>query len=120
MNEFYVFNFIYVQLFHYFNYYYHLQTHLITQILFVLYLKGEGAPTIRKGTCANHIRDISKLLTGAHLTINARTDDDVETERIMEKISVVGSTYSFKENRNKNDDGRYYFVKKTLIILTIK
>lgn len=68
--------------------------------------QGEGAPTLRKGTCANHIRDIAKLLTGAHLTIAARTEDDVESERIMEKISAVGSAYSFKENRNRNDDGK--------------
>lgn len=65
----------------------------------MIYLQGEGAPTQRKGTCANHIRDIAKILTGAHLTINARTEDDVETDRIMDKISAVGSAYSFKEPR---------------------
>lgn len=70
--------------------------------------QGEGAPTLRKGTCANHIRDIAKLLAGAHLTIAARTEDDVETERIMEKLSAVGSAYSFKENRHRNDDGNLF------------
>lgn len=54
---------------------------------------------MRKGTCANHIRDISKLLTGAHLTVNARNEDEMEPERIMEKVSSVGSAYSFKEPR---------------------
>lgn len=64
-----------------------------------LKIQGEGAPTYRKGSCANHIRDISKLLTGAHLTINARNEDDVETDLIMQKLSSVGSAYSFKEPR---------------------
>lgn len=64
-----------------------------------LIVQGEGAPTVRKGTCANHIRDISKLLHGAHLTINARTEDDVEVNIIMDKLSSVGSAYSFKEPR---------------------
>ncbi|XP_037031899.1 drebrin-like protein [Bradysia coprophila] len=68
--------------------------------------QGEGAPTYRKGTCANHIRDISKLLTGAHLTINARNEDDVETDLIMQKLSSVGSAYSFKEPRMVQEENR--------------
>lgn len=43
-------------------------------------------------------------MTGAHLTINARNEDDVETDLIMQKLSSVGSAYSFKEPR-MNQEG---------------
>ncbi|XP_024083591.1 drebrin-like protein isoform X2 [Cimex lectularius] len=60
--------------------------------------QGEGAPQVRKGTCANHIRDVRNLLTGAHLTINARNEEEVEEDVVMEKVvKSTGSTYSFKE-----------------------
>lgn len=59
---------------------------------------------MRKGTCANHIRDVAKLLTGAHLTVNARTDDEVDPDVIIKKVSAVGSAYSFKEHRPYAED----------------
>lgn len=53
---------------------------------------------VRKGTCANHIRDISNLLRAAHVTINARNDEEVDTDVVIEKVSKsTGSAYSFKE-----------------------
>ncbi|EDW19705.1 drebrin-like protein [Drosophila mojavensis] len=61
--------------------------------------QGEGAPVLRKGTCANHIHDVGKLLSGAHLTINARNEDDIDLERLLKKLSTVSSAYSFKEPR---------------------
>lgn len=64
---------------------------------------------LRKGTCANHVRDISKLLAGAHLSIAARTDDDVDAELLIEKLSAVGSAYSFKDGRTRTDEGRSTF-----------
>lgn len=55
---------------------------------------------MRKGTCANHIRDIEKLLKGAHITINARCEDDVEVDLIMQKLGrATGSAYKFNEPR---------------------
>lgn len=69
----------------------------------ILNIKGEGAPTTRKGTCANHIRDISKVLTGAHLTLNARTEDDIDTDRILEKLNSI--RFAVKENRPRIEDG---------------
>lgn len=65
--------------------------------------QGEGAPIVRKGTCANHIRDIEKLLKGAHITINARSEEDVEVDLIMEKLArATGSAYKFKEPRGQD------------------
>ncbi|XP_046739523.1 drebrin-like protein isoform X2 [Diprion similis] len=65
--------------------------------------QGEGAPIVRKGTCANHIRDIEKLLKGAHVTINARTEEEVEVDLIMDKLArATGSSYKFNEPRGEN------------------
>ncbi|XP_034483961.1 drebrin-like protein [Drosophila innubila] len=66
--------------------------------------QGEGAPVLRKGTCANHIHDVSKFLSGAHLTINARNEDDIDLERLLKKLSTVSSAYSFKEPRGIVDE----------------
>lgn len=66
--------------------------------------QGEGAPIVRKGTCANHIRDIEKLLKGAHITITARSEDDVEVDSIMEKLArATASAYKFNEPRGENE-----------------
>lgn len=66
--------------------------------------QGEGAPIVRKGTCANHIRDVEKLLKGAHITITARSEDDVEVDAIMEKLArATASAYKFNEPRGENE-----------------
>lgn len=66
--------------------------------------QGEGAPIVRKGTCANHIRDVEKLLKGAHITITARSEDDVEVDTIMAKLArATASAYKFNEPRGENE-----------------
>ncbi|XP_076753415.1 actin binding protein 1 isoform X2 [Xylocopa sonorina] len=66
--------------------------------------QGEGAPIVRKGTCANHIRDVEKLLKGAHITVTARNEDDVEVDSIMEKLArATASAYKFNEPRGENE-----------------
>ncbi|XP_043263379.1 drebrin-like protein [Colletes gigas] len=66
--------------------------------------QGEGAPIVRKGTCANHIRDVEKLLKGAHITVTARSEDDVEVDFIMEKLArATASAYKFNEPRGENE-----------------
>ncbi|XP_053980537.1 drebrin-like protein [Hylaeus anthracinus] len=66
--------------------------------------QGEGAPIVRKGTCANHIRDVEKLLKGAHITITARSEDDVEVDFIMQKLArATASAYKFNEPRGENE-----------------
>lgn len=58
--------------------------------------QGEGANIVRKGTCANHVRDISNFFSGAHVTLNARNDEEVEPQIIIEKVAKSsGSSYSF-------------------------
>lgn len=62
--------------------------------------QGEGANTVRKGICANHLRDIERFFYGAHLTLNARNEEEVEPQLIIDKVSKVGTAYSFKGPRS--------------------
>ncbi|KAL9702094.1 hypothetical protein quinque_005612 [Culex quinquefasciatus] len=66
--------------------------------------QGEGAPTARKGTCAKHVRDVTNLLKGAHITVHATTEDDVEEARILEKLQkVVVNDFKVKDYSQAND-----------------
>nr|1X67_A Chain A, Drebrin-like protein [Homo sapiens] len=48
---------------------------------------GEGVNDVRKGACASHVSTMASFLKGAHVTINARAEEDVEPECIMEKVA---------------------------------
>lgn len=37
------------------------------------------------------------------MTINARNEDEIEKERILQKVSAVGSAYSFKDHKFTED-----------------
>ncbi|KAM4575982.1 drebrin-like b isoform 5-T5 [Odontesthes bonariensis] len=67
---------------------------------------GEGVKDARKGLCANHVSSIANFLKGAHVTINARADEDVEPEVIMQKVAKAsGANYSFhKEASSRFQD----------------
>ncbi|XP_030593939.1 drebrin-like b isoform X2 [Archocentrus centrarchus] len=57
---------------------------------------GEGVKDARKGICANHVSAMANFLKGAHVTINARAEEDVEPESIMQKVAKAsGANYSF-------------------------
>lgn len=72
-------------------------SHLSTQ-------QGEGAPTVRKGTCARHLHDIHKLLRGIHVTVNARTEEEVELDVVMAAVlKASATTYNFSERSEMND-----------------
>ncbi|XP_056457397.1 drebrin-like b isoform X3 [Gadus chalcogrammus] len=68
---------------------------------------GEGVKDARKGACANHVSSMSNFLKGAHVTINARAEEDVEPEVIIEKVAKAsGANYSFhKESKRFQDSG---------------
>jgi len=60
--------------------------------------QGETAPGSRKGTCAMHLRAIEQFLPGHHLTFCVRTEDELDLEAILQKVSkVTASAYNFKE-----------------------
>ncbi|XP_003739768.1 drebrin-like protein B [Galendromus occidentalis] len=48
--------------------------------------QGEGAPVVRKGCCANHLAEVERFFKGHQLTINARSDDEVEPRAILEQL----------------------------------
>ncbi|XP_042344183.1 drebrin-like b isoform X1 [Plectropomus leopardus] len=67
---------------------------------------GEGVKDARKGLCANHVSAMANFLKGAHVTINARAEEDVEPEVIMQKVAKAsGANYSFhKEASSRFQD----------------
>ncbi|KAL8173810.1 UNVERIFIED_CONTAM: hypothetical protein K2H54_026405 [Gekko kuhli] len=66
---------------------------------------GEGVNDVRKGACANHVSTVANFLKGAHVTINARAEEDVEPEVIMEKVAKAsGANYNFHKEGSKFQD----------------
>lgn len=64
--------------------------------------QGEGVPENRKGACAHHVSDVEKFFKGAHVSINARTEDDVDEELIKTKVAKAsGANYSFHKEVKK-------------------
>ncbi|XP_067269089.1 drebrin-like b isoform X6 [Pseudorasbora parva] len=66
---------------------------------------GEGVKDARKGQCANHVSSMANFLKGAHVTINARAEEDVEPDAIMQKVAKAsGANYSFHKETNRFRD----------------
>ncbi|XP_042748522.1 drebrin-like protein [Lagopus leucura] len=66
---------------------------------------GEGVNDVRKGACANHVSTVASFLKGAHVTINARAEEDVEPELIMQKVAKAsGANYSFHKESSRFQD----------------
>lgn len=67
-------------------------------------LQGEAVlDLVYKGTCANHIKDITRLLKN-HLTITATHIDDLDEETILNKVRKITSEYNFQERTVPNDE----------------
>lgn len=78
---------------------------MIQSIVFLNKQQGESAPGIRKGTCANHLSAIQKFFKGIHVTVNARTEDEVDEEAILDKVAKAsGSTYNFNRIESREDE----------------
>ncbi|XP_059512002.1 drebrin-like protein isoform X3 [Myotis daubentonii] len=66
---------------------------------------GEGVNDVRKGVCANHVSTMAGFLKGAHVTINARAEEDVEPECIMQKVArASGANYTFHRESSRFQD----------------
>ncbi|XP_014386032.1 PREDICTED: drebrin-like protein isoform X2 [Myotis brandtii] len=66
---------------------------------------GEGVNDVRKGVCANHVSTMASFLKGAHVTINARAEEDVEPECIMQKVArASGANYTFHRESSRFQD----------------
>lgn len=56
---------------------------------------GGGVPERTKGYFTSHVAAVSKVLTGYHVQITARSDADLEPERIVQKVAdASGAKYS--------------------------
>ena len=68
--------------------------------------QGEGAPLARKGTCANHVGTIKNFFKGVHVTINVRTDEEVEPSVIIETVAKATAGDGVKMSSSVElDDG---------------
>lgn len=68
---------------------------------------GEGAPVSKKGACARHVQDVANLFRGAHVTINARMEDDVDEDTILKLVAKSsGSNYGFHKEKPSGDVGQ--------------
>ncbi|XP_041986594.1 drebrin-like protein isoform X2 [Aricia agestis] len=63
--------------------------------------QGEGAPTVRKGTCANHIKYVSQFFSGFHMTLHARIEDDLDEKVLLDQLAKAGSAFNFKNTRQE-------------------
>lgn len=64
---------------------------------------GEGVNSSRKGICANHVSSMANFLKGAHVTINARDEDDVEPKVILDKVAKAsGASFNFHKHKQTN------------------
>ncbi|KAK8771575.1 hypothetical protein V5799_025181 [Amblyomma americanum] len=69
--------------------------------------QGEGVPLVKKGCCANHLMDISNFFRGAHITVTARNEDDVEPSLIVEKLSkCTVSSFNLRERSDPTESAR--------------
>ncbi|MEE6507468.1 hypothetical protein FKM82_024139 [Ascaphus truei] len=67
---------------------------------------GEGVKDARKGVCANHVSTMANFLKGAHVTVNARADEDVEPDSIMDKVGKAsGANYNFHRESSRGNEG---------------
>ncbi|XP_034534339.1 drebrin-like a [Notolabrus celidotus] len=68
---------------------------------------GEGVKDSRKGMCANHVSSMANFLKGAHVTINARGEEDVEPETILGKVGKAsGANFNFHKRTEYKDAPR--------------
>ncbi|XP_062340254.1 drebrin-like a [Osmerus eperlanus] len=66
---------------------------------------GEGVRDSRKALCANHVSSMATFLKGAHVTINARAEEDVDLETILSKVAKAsGANYNFNKESSKHSD----------------
>jgi hypothetical protein len=57
---------------------------------------GDGVPERLKGYHSSHMASVSKVLSGYHINITARSEDDLDPERVIQRVAdSSGAKYSF-------------------------
>ncbi|KAJ1944336.1 actin binding protein [Kickxella alabastrina] len=57
---------------------------------------GQGVPVFRKGMVSSQVGQVQGMLSGSHVTINARSEEDVDAKEIMDKVGrSSGAQYSY-------------------------
>lgn len=61
---------------------------------------GEGVPPKQKGAYARHTPDVARFLRGAHVTINARSEMDLDEDEVLKKVSTAsGAKFSVHKEK---------------------
>ncbi|XP_061194534.1 drebrin-like protein B isoform X2 [Saccostrea echinata] len=64
--------------------------------------QGEAAPESMKFKCTSHLRDVAAFVRGVHVTVNARTEEDVDPDDIVKKVAKAsGANYSIHQEKPK-------------------
>lgn len=67
--------------------------------------QGEAATESMKFKCANHLRDVKAFFHGSHVTVNARSEADIDENDIIQKVAKSsGSQYSIHKEKAKPQD----------------
>ncbi|XP_027193822.2 actin binding protein 1 [Dermatophagoides pteronyssinus] len=62
--------------------------------------QGECAPLQRKGVCMNHFADVRSFFKDANIVLNARHEDDVEPEVLMQHVNKLASRIRIDKQTN--------------------
>jgi len=65
--------------------------------------QGDGVPATRKGSCANHVRDVKRFFKNHHIAIVARNEDEVQAGEIMKQVLKTTSNFTFIAPSNNSD-----------------
>lgn len=61
----------------------------------LLHWQGEASPNSRRAVSASHLLHVKGLLKGASMEISATNEDDIDEEKIQEKLRKIVSTIGF-------------------------
>ncbi|OTF69150.1 drebrin-like protein B-like protein, partial [Euroglyphus maynei] len=62
--------------------------------------QGECAPLQRKGVCMNHFADVCSFFKDANIVLNARHEEDVEPDVLMQHVNKLASRIRIDKHTN--------------------
>ncbi|XP_063697165.1 drebrin-like protein [Culicoides brevitarsis] len=61
----------------------------------LLHWQGEASPNSRRAVSASHLLQVKSLLKGASIEISATNEDDIDEDKILEKLRKIVATIGF-------------------------